>query len=109
MAVNSIQLGQVWRSDADGQDYLVTKVYTEVFTQYAMLRPAGITAGQWTAAGPAAGATPVARYSLLAAPPSGTGRSWERGRGREAFLCQLWADDLNASDLSSARDLRRDR
>ena len=44
MAVSSIQLGQVWRSDADGQDYLVTKVYREVFTQYAMLRPAGITA-----------------------------------------------------------------
>jgi hypothetical protein len=44
MAVNSIQLGQVWRNDADGQDYLVTKVYNEVFTQYAMLRPAGITA-----------------------------------------------------------------
>ena len=44
MAVNSILLGQVWRSDADGQDYLVTKVYSEVFTQYAMLRPAGITA-----------------------------------------------------------------
>ena len=31
MAVNSIQLGQVWRSEADGQDYLVTKVYNEVF------------------------------------------------------------------------------
>lgn len=44
MAVTSIQLGQVWRSDSDGQDYLVTKVYNEVFTQYAMLRPAGITA-----------------------------------------------------------------
>ena len=44
MAVNSIQLGQVWRSDADGQVYLVTKGYTEVFTQDAMLRPAGITA-----------------------------------------------------------------
>ena len=44
MAVSSIQLGQVWRSDADGQDYLVTKVYSEVFTQYALLRPAGITA-----------------------------------------------------------------
>ena len=44
MAVNSIQLGQVWRSDTDGQDYLVTKVYSEVFSQYAMLRPAGITA-----------------------------------------------------------------
>ncbi len=44
MAVNSIQLGQVWRSDSDGHDYLVTKVYSEVFTQYAMLRLAGITA-----------------------------------------------------------------
>jgi hypothetical protein len=42
--VNSIQLGQVWRSESDGQDYLVTKVYSEVFTQYAMLRPAGINA-----------------------------------------------------------------
>lgn len=44
MAVNSIQLGQVWRSETDGQDYLVTKLYSEVFTQYAMLRPAGISA-----------------------------------------------------------------
>jgi len=44
MAVNSIQLGQVWRSEADGQDYLVTKVYNEVFTQYAVLRPAEVTA-----------------------------------------------------------------
>jgi hypothetical protein len=44
MAVNSIQLGQVWRSESDGQDYLVTKVYNEVFSQYAMLRPAGISA-----------------------------------------------------------------
>jgi hypothetical protein len=44
MSINSIQLGQVWRSDSDSQDYLVTKVYSEVFTQYAMLRPAGIAA-----------------------------------------------------------------
>jgi hypothetical protein len=44
VAVKSIQLGQVWRSDADGQDYLVTKVYSEVFTQYAVLRPAAVTA-----------------------------------------------------------------
>ena len=44
MAINSIQLGQVWRSETDGQDYLVTKLYSEVFTQYAMLRPAGIEA-----------------------------------------------------------------
>jgi hypothetical protein len=44
VAVNSIQLGQVWRSDTDGQDYLVTKVYNEVFSQYVTLRLAGITA-----------------------------------------------------------------
>jgi len=44
VAVKSIQLGQVWRNDADGRDYLVTKVYSEVFTQYAVLRPAGLSA-----------------------------------------------------------------
>lgn len=44
MAVKSIQLGQVWRNDQDGQDYLVTKLYSEVFTQYAVLRPAAVTA-----------------------------------------------------------------
>ncbi len=40
MAVKSIQLGQVWRNDQTSQNYLVTKVYNEVFTQYAMLRQA---------------------------------------------------------------------
>ena len=44
MAVKSVQLGQVWRSDLDGQNYLVTKVYSEVFTQYAILRRADATA-----------------------------------------------------------------
>lgn len=44
MAVKSIQLGQVWRKDENGQDYLVTKLYNEVFTQYAVLRPAEVTA-----------------------------------------------------------------
>jgi hypothetical protein len=44
VAVKSIQLGQVWRNDTDGQDYLVTKLYSEVFTQYALLRPAGLSA-----------------------------------------------------------------
>jgi hypothetical protein len=41
LAVKSIQLGQIWRNDADGKDYLVTKVYSEVFAQYAMLRRTG--------------------------------------------------------------------
>jgi hypothetical protein len=44
MAVKSIQLGQVWRNEADGKNYLVTKVYNELFTQFAMLRPADVNA-----------------------------------------------------------------
>ncbi len=44
MAVRAIQLGQVWRNDATGQVYLVTKLYNEVFTQYAILRHAAANA-----------------------------------------------------------------
>lgn len=44
MAVKIIQLGQVWRNDADGATYLVTKLYNEVFTQFAILRRADATA-----------------------------------------------------------------
>ena len=44
MAVKNIKLGQVWRQDSSGQDYLVTKVYNEVFSHYAVLRPAEVTA-----------------------------------------------------------------
>lgn len=44
MAVKTIQLGQVWRNDTDTTNYLVTKVYSEVFTQFAILRRADATA-----------------------------------------------------------------
>jgi hypothetical protein len=44
MAVKAIQLGQVWRNDSESRNYLVTKVYNEVFTQYAILRRADATA-----------------------------------------------------------------
>jgi len=44
VAVKAVKLGQVWRKDEDGKDYLITKVYSEVFTQYAVLRPAAVTA-----------------------------------------------------------------
>ncbi|HEX8816123.1 MAG TPA: hypothetical protein VF753_11530 [Terriglobales bacterium] len=44
MAVKTIKIGQVWRQDGSGKDFLVTKVYTEVFTQIAVLRPAELTA-----------------------------------------------------------------
>lgn len=40
MAVKTIQLGQVWRNDQSGQNYLVTKLYNEVFAQFAILRQA---------------------------------------------------------------------
>jgi hypothetical protein len=44
--VKSIQAGQVWRNDQSGANFLVTKVYSELFTQYAMLRPANASAPQ---------------------------------------------------------------
>ena len=44
MAVKAIQLGQVWRNDENGNNFLVTKIYSELFTQYAMLRPADLSA-----------------------------------------------------------------
>jgi len=42
--VRQVQAGQIWRNDASGANFLVTKVYSEVFTQYAMLRPANVNA-----------------------------------------------------------------
>ena len=43
MPVKSVQLGQVWRHEATGKLYLVTKLYSEVFAQYAMLREANVS------------------------------------------------------------------
>jgi hypothetical protein len=41
VAVSSILLGQVWRLQATGDNWLVTKVYSEVFATYAVLRKVG--------------------------------------------------------------------
>jgi hypothetical protein len=38
VAVKAIQQGQIWRNNQSGELYLVTKLYNEVFTQFAMLR-----------------------------------------------------------------------
>jgi hypothetical protein len=62
VAASSIRLGQVWRSEADGQDYLVTKVYSEVFSQYVMLRLAGIAAPD----------TPTVRVKVARTPQGAT-------------------------------------
>jgi len=41
LAVPSIQLGQLWKLTETGDTWLVTKVYSEVFTSYAVLRKVG--------------------------------------------------------------------
>ncbi|HET7213116.1 MAG TPA: hypothetical protein VFL79_05990 [Terriglobia bacterium] len=41
MAVAKIQPGQVWLLDGTEESWLVTKIYSEAFTSYAMLRKVG--------------------------------------------------------------------
>ena len=41
MAVKKILLGQVWKKDDSSDTYLVTKLYSEVFSTFAMLRKVG--------------------------------------------------------------------
>jgi hypothetical protein len=41
MAVSSILQGQIWQFQATGENWLVTKVYSEVFTTFAVLRKVG--------------------------------------------------------------------
>lgn len=41
MAVTSIQLGQLWKLNETGDTWLVTKVYSEVFASFAVLRKVG--------------------------------------------------------------------
>lgn len=41
MPVRKLQIGQVWKKDDGGDQYLVTKVYNEALATYAVLRKAG--------------------------------------------------------------------
>ncbi len=41
MAVKKILLGQVWKKDDPGDNFLVTKLYNEVFSTFAVLRRVG--------------------------------------------------------------------
>ena len=41
MPVKKILLGQVWKKDDSGDNYLVTKLYNEVFSTFAVLRRVG--------------------------------------------------------------------
>lgn len=46
MGVRKIQMGQVWRHDASGETFLVTRVYDEAFSSYAVLRKVGVEVGE---------------------------------------------------------------
>jgi len=41
VAVPAIQLGQLWKLNQTGDTWLVTKIYSEVFASYAVLRKVG--------------------------------------------------------------------
>lgn len=41
MAWHRIQVGQIWKKMDTGENYIVTKVFTEALTTYAVLRKAG--------------------------------------------------------------------
>ena len=41
MPVRKLQVGQVWKKDDGGDQYLVTKVYNEALATFVVLRKAG--------------------------------------------------------------------
>jgi hypothetical protein len=41
MAARKVQVGQVWKKVDSGESFLVTKVYNEALTTYAVLRKTG--------------------------------------------------------------------
>jgi hypothetical protein len=43
VAASTLQLGQLWRSNETGDTWLVTKIYSEAFSSYAVVRKVGGT------------------------------------------------------------------
>jgi hypothetical protein len=43
VAVATIRLGQLWKLNETGDTWLVTKIYSQVFASYAVLRKVGGT------------------------------------------------------------------
>lgn len=41
MSVQKIQIGQVWKQEATGETFLVTKLYSEALSTVAILRKTG--------------------------------------------------------------------
>jgi hypothetical protein len=36
-----VQVGQVWKKDGSGESFLITKIYSEALTSFAVLRKTG--------------------------------------------------------------------
>jgi hypothetical protein len=43
VAVSAIQLGQLWKLNETGDQWIVTKLYSEAFSSYAVIRKVGGT------------------------------------------------------------------
>ena len=41
MSVKKVQVGQVWKKDESGDTFLITKIYNEALTTFAVLRKTG--------------------------------------------------------------------
>jgi hypothetical protein len=41
MAKRKLQIGQVWKKDGSGETFLITKIYSEALSTFAMLRKTG--------------------------------------------------------------------
>ncbi len=41
VSVKKVQVGQVWKKDDTGDSFLITKIYNEALTTFAVLRKAG--------------------------------------------------------------------
>lgn len=41
MSVSKVQVGQVWKKSGSDEPFLVTRLYSEALTTFAVLRPAG--------------------------------------------------------------------
>ena len=41
MSVSKVQIGQVWKKTGSEESFLVTRLYSEALTTFAVLRPAG--------------------------------------------------------------------
>lgn len=41
MPVKRVQVGQVWKKDDSGDTFLITKIYSEALTSFAVLRKTG--------------------------------------------------------------------